>query len=356
MVSRGIVTAVGIICVSGALTLLRGEVHTEVIEFSEDFEKGEALYLETLSGSVTVMGVDGNRVDIKAIKNARGGVDDAKEAFEQLKVELKKGQDRIDVIAEFPDEHGFLSHIFDRDHGHRDVWVDFEISLPSHLKVVVDATSAAVDIRNVTGDISLDLTSGDVFGEDLGSETLVDGTSGRVELRRVGGNIVIDNTSGDAIVIGCRGDVEIDKTSGDVSLRDIEGDVEVDGTSCGVTGEDIKGYVTLNLVSGDVDLKEVGEGISFDVISGDIRAKFMGAPSKESQFSTISGDVTLFMEEEGNLDIDLESVSGELTVELEGLQVHEISRSSLRAYTGDGRVKVLIETVSGDVEIIGDDI
>jgi hypothetical protein len=356
MVSRSIVTAVGIICVSGVLTLLQGGVHTEVIEFSEDFENGEALYLETLSGNVTVKGVDGNRVEIKAVKNAKGSEDDAKEALEQLKVEFKKSQNRIDVITEFPDEHGFLSHIFGKGHGHRDVWVDFEISIPSRLKVVVDATSAAVDIRNVTGDILLDLTSGDVFGEDLGSETVVDGTSGRVELRKVGGDIVIDNTSGDAIVVGCTGDVEVDKTSGEVSLRDIEGDVEVDGTSCDVNGEDLRGFVTLNLVSGNVVLKEVGEGISFDVISGDIMAKFVGAPSRESQFSSISGDVTLLMEEKGDLDIDLESISGELTVELEGLQVREMSRSSLRAFTGEGQVKVLIETVSGDVEIIGNDI
>jgi DUF4097 and DUF4098 domain-containing protein YvlB len=57
-----------------------------------------------------------------------------------------------------------------------------------------------------------------------------------------------------------------------------------------------------------------------------------------------------------DLDFDLESVSGNLAVELEGLQIREMSKSSLRAFTGDGKVNVSIETVSGDVEIVGSEI
>jgi hypothetical protein len=344
------------LCLLGGISHLQAGIYTETLEFTEDFDNGKAFYLETLSGNIKIVGNQGNIVKITAVKNAEGDKDEAREALNDLKVELKKSRERIDVITEFPGEDGFLSHIFGKGREHQHAWVDFEITLPSHVKVVIDATSAEIDIRSVTGDITLDLTSGDVYGEDVGGSVIVDGTSGRVELKRVGGDIVIDNTSGEAVVEVCRGKVEIDKTSGEVTLQGIEGDVEVDGTSCDVRGHDIKGYVTLNLISGDVDLKSVGEGISFDDISGDIWASFERSPNKESQFSSISGDVTLLMEDKGDLEIDLESVSGELTVELEGLQVREMSKSSLRAFTGNGRVRVSVETVSGDVEITGNEI
>ena len=351
MFSRSIVTTVGAICLSGALSLLQGGVYTETLVFSEEFEEGKAFYLETLSGSVTIEGVERDRVENEAVKNVEGREEEAREILDQIKIDVKKGRDRFNVITKFPGEDGFLSRIFGKGHGHQNAWVDFKISLPSRLKVVVDATSASVDVKNVAGDVSLDLTSGDVSGEELGSDAIIDGTSGRVELRGVGGNVAIDNTSGEAIVEVCRGDVDVDKTSGEVSLRDVDGDVKVDGTSCDVKGEGIKGYVTLNLISGDVNLKGVGQGIAFDDISGDIWASFESAPSKECQFSSISGDVTILIEGKGDLDFDLESVSGELAVELEGLQIREVSRSSLRAFTGDGRIKVSVETVSGDVEI-----
>lgn len=352
---RNIAWMVLAICLSGGVSLLQGDIYQETEEFTEDFENGKAFYLETLSGSVVIKGIDDNIVRVKAVKNFEGDKDDAEEAFRDFTVNVKKGRDRIDVITEFPGEHGILSHIFGRgfdDHK----WVDFEITLPSHLKVVVDATSANVEVANIRGDVILDLTSGNVTGKDLGHGVVVDGTSGAVDLKNVKGDIVIDNTSGNATVEVCEGDIEIDKTSGLVTLREVGGDVEIDGTSCDVRGEGIKGYVSLNLISGDVNLERVREGISFDDISGDIWASFEEAPSRESQFSSISGDVTLLIVKEGDLDFDLESVSGDLNVDLEGLKIEEISKSTMKAMTGNGRVRVIVETVSGDVEIQGNDI
>jgi len=345
-----------VILLSGGVNLLMGEVHQETQEFTEEFRNGRSFYLETLSGKVDIRGIEGNMVRVKAVKNFEGEKDEAEKAFEDFNVSMKKSRDRIDVVAEFPGEHGFLSHIFGSGFEHQHQWVDFEIILPSHLKVVVDATSADVDIVNVKGDVTLDVTSGNVTGENLSGGVVIDGTSGGVRLKNVGGDVVVDNTSGNADVEICDGSIEIDKTSGEVTLREVGGDVEVDGTSCNVVGEGINGYVSLDLISGDVNLERLSEGISFDNISGDIRVSFKEAPTRESQFSSISGDVTLLIVEEGDLDFDLESVSGDLDIDLEGLNVEELSKSTMKAFTGDRKVKVIVETVSGDVEIQGDDI
>ena len=345
--------AILVLGLAGGSHLLRAGVYRETKEFQEDFEEGKALSLETLSGSVVIRGDDGNVVHVKAVENVEGEEDEAAEALEQFKVEVKRDRDRIEVVARFPNRRGLLSRIFDRGCESDHAWIDFEITVPSRLKVDVDATSADVDIADVAGDVSLDLTSGNVTGRDLGGDVTVDGTDGAIELRDVAGDIAIDNTSGDVVIDTCRGGVEVDKTSGGVTLREIEGDVTVDGTSSDVQGEGIGGFVSLDLVSGDVDLDRVGEGVSFDAISGDIRVSFEGTPSRACRFDSVSGDVRLFMKGQGDLELDLGSVSGELKVEMEGLRVREASESSLKAYTGNGRVKVRVETVSGDVEIRG---
>jgi hypothetical protein len=356
MFSHRIAWTVGILFLSGSLSLLQGDVTSDTLNIVVDFDDGRAFYLETLSGDVKITGVKGDEVKIIAVRNVKGSGEKARETLNKLKVDVNEGREKLEVITEFPGDEGFLSHIFGGHHGHSNAWVDFTISLPAHLRVVVDATSANANIKNIEGDMFLDLTSGDVVAEDLGGGTVVDGTSGNVELRRVKGDIVIDNTSGEAFVDGCQGNVEIDKTSGDVMVRNVDGHLEVDGTSCDVSGEDIGGFVTLNLISGDVNLKRVGEGISFDDISGDLRVSFVDAPRKDCQLSSISGDITMSIMKVNDLDFDLESVSGNLAVELEGLQIREMSKSSLRAFTGDGKVNVSIETVSGDVEIVGSEI
>ncbi len=353
MFSRRVALTFGILLVSGSLSLLRGEVSSDTLNVVIDFEDGKAFYLETLAGSIKITGVEGDQVKIVAVKNVRGTGDKAREALEKLNIDVNEGREKLEIVTRFPGHEGFLSHIFGGQLGRQDAWVDYTVSLPSRVRVAVDATSASADIKNIKGDMLLDLTSGDVVAEDLGGKTVVDGTSGNVELKRVKGDIVVDNTSGEVFVEGCGGNVEIDKTSGDVLVRNIDGHLDVDGTSCDVTGEDIAGFVTLNLISGDVNISRVGEGIYFDDISGDLRVSFVDAPRKDCQLSSISGDITLNITKANDLDFDLESVSGNLAVELEGLQIREMSQSSLRAFTGAGKVRVSIETVSGNVDILG---
>ncbi len=342
------------IALTGLPALTRADVYSETKEFDEDFAGGRTFHVETLSGSIKLTGVEGSRVRVKAVKNARGGEKEAKKALEELTVEMNRNGDRLDVVARFPGEDGFFSRIFENIDNDQDTWVDFDISLPAGLYITVDATSAGVDVDNIAGDISLDVTSGAVAGDLLGGDVSVDGTSGTVELKRVGGNVTVDNTSGEIDVEACGGDVEIDNTSGNVLLREIEGNVDVDGTSSDVTGETIKGYVTLDLISGDVRLKGMEEGLSLDIISGDTEASFDEGPGRKSELSSISGDIRLRIPAETDLDLNLESVSGELRTEIEGLKIIEISNSSMRAVTGEGKVELSIDTVSGDVEITGE--
>jgi len=315
---------------------------------------GETFHVETLSGNIRITGIEGNRVSVKAVKNARGEEEEAKKALEKLTVEMKRHGDRLDVVARFPGKDGFFSCIFENNDDDQDSWVDFDISLPAGLDVTVDATSSGVDIGNVAGDVSLDVTSGGVTGDSLGGDVSVDGTSGSVDLKRVAGDVTVDNTSGEVVVKVCGGNVRVDNTSGHVSLLGIGGNVDVDGTSSDVTGEAIKGYVTLDLISGDISLEGITKGLSIDNISGDIEVSFDDGPVRESEISSISGDAGLRIPAETDLAIDLESVSGELKTEIEGLKIIEISNSSMRAVTGEGKVGLSIDTVSGDVEIRGD--
>jgi len=348
----GLVGVVLAIALSGGAGRLFGGVYSDTLDVTLPFEAGKSFSIETLSGSVAIEGTAGSDVRILAIKHARGEEGEARKTLDELKIEVKPGRERIEVVAHFPSRRGgFLSYFFDegRDAGHE--WVDFDIRLPAAVRVAVDGTSADVDVRNLGGDLSLDLTSGNVTGMGMGGDVGVDGTSGDVDLRTVKGNVSIDNTSGDVRVEACGGNLEIDKTSGEVTMRRIGGDVDMDGTSSDVTGEEIDGYVNIDLISGDVDLKEVGAGVSFDDVSGDIAVAFHAAPVRKCDLSTISGEVDLRLGAAGDLDLDLESMSGELQVELEGLQVREMSKSSLRASTGAGTVPVHVETVSGDVKI-----
>lgn len=170
----------------------------------------------------------------------------------------------------------------------------------------LEAVTASADVRTIGLLARLNVTtaSGDLRAQETAGDARVVTASGDVALGVVGGPATVTSASGDVNVQHAAG-LRAATASGDLSAREIEGDVRA------------------TTASGDLDLSAVGRG--------DIRVK------------TVSGDVYLGVKPGCDVWMDVRTLSGEVTSELDGSQEPPADRSRL--------VELRIETTSGDVQI-----
>jgi lia operon protein LiaG len=209
----------------------------------------------------------------------------------------------------------------------------------------------AVNIRNVSGDVTVTGYSGDTItvtaykeGPDRDQVTIEDSSGGNnVDVRArypencncnvsvrfdvkvpsgiryrydsitsVSGDVNISNVKGDLHVKSVSGDVSVKGAAGAVNAASVSGDVEVEIQS--LEGADGTGNMEFNSVSGDVDVKLPGNldaNVKMSTLSGELKTDFplqveekergpgrsangrLGNGSRSLKLSTVSGDINL---------------------------------------------------------------
>lgn len=155
--------------------------------------------------------------------------------------------------------------------------------------------------------------------------------------------------SGSVDVYGLDGDVEVDTGSGSVDLSNLGGDAKVETGSGSVSLEDVAGEIDAHTGSGSMDVRGASDRVRLDTGSG--RIEYEGNPSGDCRFHTGSGSITLVLPGELNVDVDLDTGSGEIDVEfvVEG----HTARGEVKGTIGDGsQGSIYAHTGSGDIDVI----
>jgi hypothetical protein len=127
-----------------------------------------------------------------------------------------------------------------------------------------DASSGDLQIRHVSGLLTIEVSSGDVTGGDVGRVDVRSTSSGDINLRDVHGDVKVARTgSGDLYFDQVSGGVDIGHVgSGDVSVSHVDRDVSV--ASIG------SGDINVSSVGGNFTVRASGSG---DVHHRDVRGK-----------------------------------------------------------------------------------
>lgn len=214
---------------------------------------------------------------------------------------------------------------------------DIEVFVPQSSRLRVAGVSTDVDTREVKGEVSIGLVSGDVYLEGYDSRIHVSTVSGDVELHEASSKVRIKTVSGEIESHAVSGDVQYNTVSGDIviyeggddlELESVSGDIQVRHNDVMVLGG--------HSVSGDIDvraeLKENGS-IEFDSMSGSIRL-------------VLSGDI--------NATFDIETGSGGIRNRVTD-DKPRISRymgdEMLNFSVGNGTGQVTLTTRSGDISL-----
>ena len=358
---------------------------------------GGSLDLTNLVGHVSVVAAtDGVlAVDSKVVA-AAGSDQDAQALAAKIKIETKVDGNHVTLFTHYPlDEYttyyydrsgGFVIGMSETSTSYEDtrvhvtngtfgsganLHVDYTVHVPKGLTVSIDNKIGKIDASGVEAALNLKSASGDIQTKD---------GNGNLDTKTGSGDITVDTQSGT---------VKMDSGSGDLGLHHQKGgDVAVKTGSGDITLDDISGTITGSTGSGDTQLHQyTGSGVELDtgsgeiVIdgasgslklsagSGDIKATGLSA-TQVIEASTGSGDLTLsgdlgalvrLTAESGSgsivvhtsrvpsLHINATSDSGDVDVDLPGMQNVSAHHHSIRADVNGSKGSAELEAGSGDV-------
>lgn len=151
------------------------------------------------------------------------------------------------------------------------------------------------------------------------------------------GSLRVDVASGDVVAGQVEGDATIQSASGDVEIGGVSGDLAVNTASGDVRVGEVRGRGALNSASGDVRVGEALAALAVSSQSGDLEVGRYGGGDLEC--GSTSGDVRIGLPPGRDLDVDIDTISGEI-------------RSDFPPEEGHGATaRLRVKTVSGDVTL-----
>ena len=183
-------------------------------------------------------------------------------------------------------------------------WDSFDVAvrMPQDADLEVRVASADVDVQVDLRSLNASMASGDLRTGDIRRDASVETASGDVQLGEVGGTLAVSTASGDVHLRRAGGRVSMNTASGEVRLGTASGALTVSTQSgdCEVEHYD-GGDLQCNSTSGDIRIGlPAGRTLDIDLntLSGDLRSEFSpgdgdGATAR-LRVKSVSGDIILF--------------------------------------------------------------
>ena len=151
----------------------------------------------------------------------------------------------------------------------------------------VDITGriAGVTVRTASADVRIAQSSADVHVETASGDVATGATSGAVDVRTASGDIAIGSTAERVRVRTSSGDVRIEAANAGGSVTSASGDVRI-----GTGGDSL----ALKTASGQIDVTRFdGQVLSAKTISADVRIGVPAGRTLQVDLQTLSGDMRL---------------------------------------------------------------
>jgi DUF4097 and DUF4098 domain-containing protein YvlB len=188
----------------------------------------------------------------------------------------------------------------------------------------------------IRGNASLDLTvelpeGSSVRAETASADVTLAGRLAAVEGKTASGDVQVDRVTGNVDLTTASGDIRIEDAAGEVRVSSASGD-----TAIGQAGGDI----IAKTASGDVQIGQAGQSVTLKTASGDVR--LASVHTGRTDVTTVSGDVTVGVVPDVEVYLDISTLSGDISSELDSSSPTGETAASLT---------LSCRTVSGDIRV-----
>ena len=253
----------------------------------------------------------------------------------------------------------------------------------SNISGLVDVTAWARNEVEVTGELGKGAERLEVSrtGNVVRVKVILPSKSSRAESSELfvklpaGSSLAVNTVSADIGVRGVRGSQRLQSVSGNLRTEAAAEDVECKTVSgdVNIAGSGQRALLTVTTVSGDAAVTKVAGEVNGNTVSGDFTVA-MGEASR-SRLRSTSGNLGLTGKLAADARLDIESISGDVRLDLAGPVGAEFDVSSfngqirncfgpdpvrtseyapgreLRFRQGSGAARVRIKTLNGDISV-----
>lgn len=201
--------------------------------------------------------------------------------------------------------------------------------------------------------VAVYLAAGSGHAADLASDLVFRTASGSVEVAGVVGDVDVDTGSGAVAISDVEGDVTADTGSGGIGLDNIRGGrLDADTGSGGVRGSNVSvGQLLVDTGSGSIRIDGLrAADVDCDTGSGAVHLSMVSDVDR-LVVDTGSGSVTLGVPSDFGAELELDTGSGGISVDVPDRVVETSRRTYFRGAVGDGNGSVVIDTGAGGVTI-----
>lgn len=334
-----------------ATRTLRAELSTD---------PGRAFRVENLAGRMvvrqgagprvvviaTVHGADQKTADLMRLEEVR----DSKTGHPTLRMQYPLDRHTSYKYGQGEGSVGFFDRLFSGSTNSTYDGTRVKVSSGSGLALYADLVveiprGASGAFRNVVGTIE---------GEGVDGTLKFDSGSGDIALRDFSGDVTADTGSGDVAAASGRGSFKCDTGSGNCALSGFSGDqIDLDTGSGDIHVTDSTARrAKADTGSGDILLAIAdAEEISADTGSGDVAIEASGSRLARIKADTGSGDVAVTLPRDTGFELHTDIGSGDVTSEFEDATAIRQRRKITGYKRGDLRVKIDVDTGSGDVSV-----
>lgn len=225
-----------------------------------------------------------------------------------------------------------------------------------------DETYARIEVHSVTGKELLVQVDGDTLEIDhaqLRWDNFIDVFKSFRGSARVDVTITVPRdialkfgvVSATALVTGLTAEASVSTVSGDVVVDGLYGDLQLNAVSGELSVRGHYGKINAHTISGDITASGEIMAFSGDTVSGDVFLDIQGTPD-EVKLNTISGSITVRLEEGVPAQYKINTVSGRL--QLDDSEIRGVRGSYTGKYGDLDRrwLEFRANTVSGSISVL----
>ncbi|MBV8170626.1 MAG: DUF4097 family beta strand repeat protein [Candidatus Eremiobacteraeota bacterium] len=156
--------------------------------------------------------------------------------------------------------------------------------------------------------------------------------------------------NGEVRVSEIAGSVDVATSNGNIRVTNSGGTVDTESASGSIRIENAGGAVHSKTSSGNIEISGARGNVDAHAASGDLNAQFSDLASVGAiALGTANGSVTLGIPRNAGASIAASTLSGEISGDLSTSARQGFAGVKLERTIGDGRVKINVSTLSGDV-------
>jgi hypothetical protein len=163
----------------------------------------------------------------------------------------------------------------------------------------------------------------------------------------------VEVVSSGLMVSGLRAPLVARTVSGEITLAGCSGQVEAQTVSGAVQAHGVAGDLWAHTVSGDLTLVEGGGSVGARTISGTVTLDVTAPGAGDIRVTTVSGDVTIRLPHASDLQVEVQSTSGQVASAFDELyRAGRPALQSIEGRLGAGTGRLRATTTSGHVALL----